>query len=230
MLSVVMATFNGGRFIHEQIASILPQLSVGDELIVSDDGSSDNTLQEIANFTDSRIRLVRNTGPHGVVPNFENALRMVKGDVVFLCDQDDVWAPNKVELCMKALEHSDLVVHDLLFVDSEGNRSAGGFFESRNSGSGFWKNLYKNSFMGSCMAFKKYILDFALPFPKDILWHDMWIGLVAERKGRTTFIPERLLYYRRHGSNVSPTGDKSSFTFMKQLQYRWSMLVNVLKI
>ncbi|MBO4333508.1 MAG: glycosyltransferase [Aeriscardovia sp.] len=229
MLSVVLAAYNGGIYIHDQIASILPQLSTGDELIVSDDGSSDNTMQVVAAFNDTRIKLVENKGPHGIVSNFESALRMVRGDIVFLCDQDDLWTPNKVQVCLKALENADLIVHDLMFLTADGCVSDVGFFKSRNSGPGFWKNLYKNGFMGSCMAFKRSVLDFALPFPKDILWHDMWIGLMAERKCKTLFIPEQLLYYRRHGDNASPTGDKSSFSLLKQLHYRWVMLKNALK-
>ena len=83
--------------------------------------------------------------------------------------------------------------------------------------------------MGSCIAFRRSVLDYALPFPKKVLWHDMWIGLVAERKGKTVFLPEQLMLYRRHGNNASTTGEESAFSFAKQLQYRWVMLVNVLK-
>lgn len=229
MLSVVLAAYNGGKYIQKQVASILPQLSEGDELIVSDDGSSDDTLQVLAEFCDSRIKVVQNTGEHGIVRNFENALRQVKGDYVFLSDQDDIWLPNKVEWCLKSLEHATLVVHDLKFLYADGTVSTEGFFKSHGSGPGFWKNLYKNSFMGSCIAFRRSVLDYALPFPKKVLWHDMWIGLVAERKGKTVFLPEQLMLYRRHGNNASTTGEESAFSFAKQLQYRWVMLVNVLK-
>lgn len=223
-----MATYNGEMFIKEQLSSILLQLSDGDEVVVSDDGSSDHTLDVVASFGDSRVKVVLNNGPHGVVPNFENALRATTGDVVFLADQDDVWPDNKVKVCLEALNGADLVVHDLKFMDADGNLSDNGFFESRHSKSGFWRNLYKNGFMGSCMAFKKEVKEYALPFPKGILWHDMWIGLMAECKGKTLFIPQQLLWYRRHGLNASPTGEHSSFPFSKQLQYRWRMFYNAI--
>ncbi|MCR5568377.1 MAG: glycosyltransferase family 2 protein [Paludibacteraceae bacterium] len=229
MLSVVLAAYNGGKYIKEQVASILPQLSVGDELLVSDDGSTDDTLQILASFNDSRIRVVHNKGKHGIVHNFENALSLVKGDFIFLSDQDDIWMPNKVERCVMALESAHLVVHDLNFMYADGTVTTEDFFKLHGSGPGFWKNLTKNCFMGSCMAFRRSVLDFALPFPENVLWHDMWIGLIAERKGKTVFLPEHLLLYRRHGDNASTTGEASAFSLMKQIHYRWVMLTNVLK-
>lgn len=107
MISVCMATYNGGRFIKEQIDSILPQLSQYDELIVSDDGSTDRTLEIIASYKDERIKVFHHqkTG-NKYYPtlkvcystnNFENALKQAKGDYIFLCDQDDIWEKNKVE-------------------------------------------------------------------------------------------------------------------------------------
>ena len=94
IVSVCMATYNGEKYIREQIDSILPQLSDSDELVISDDGSSDSTIDIIQGYNDRRIRLYHNTR-HGVTWNFENALRQSRGDVIFLADQDDVWKPGK---------------------------------------------------------------------------------------------------------------------------------------
>lgn len=228
MISVAMATYNGAKYIEAQLSSILPQLSAEDEVVVSDDGSSDDTLQRIASLNDVRIRVFSNEGKHGVVGNFENALKQTKGDVIFFCDQDDVWTPNKVEVCLKALQSADLVVHDLDFCDENGQVFGNGYFSIRNSGPGFFHNLYKNGFMGSCMAFTRRVKEAALPFPENILWHDMWVGLVAERKFNTVFLQDRLLRYRRHGNNASPTGESSDFSIGKRFSYRWTMLYNVL--
>ena len=225
MISVCMATYNGAKYIREQVSSILPQLGDGDELIVSDDGSTDDTLSVLKEFCDSRIRVFPNqTGRHGVVPNFENALRHAKGDIIFFSDQDDIWTKNKVEAMVKALQNADLVVHDALIMDKDGNVSDVNYFSLRPPHRGYWSNLYKNSFMGSCMAFRTSLLSKVLPFPKHILWHDMWIGLVASRVGSVKFINDKLLYYRRHGDNVSATGEKSTFSKRKQLEYRIQML------
>ena len=224
MISVCIATYNGGKYFKKQLDSILTQLGNIDEVIVSDDGSKDETIKVIDSFRDDRIKIYHNDGPHGVVPNFENALRHAKGDIIFFSDQDDIWAENKVEVMVKALEDADLVVHDALIMDKDDNVSDVNYYSLRPPHEGFWKNLYKNCFVGSCMAFRASLLPKVLPFPKHILWHDMWIGLMASKIGRVKFIDDKLLYYRRHGDNASPTGEKSTFSVGKQLEYRLQML------
>lgn len=223
-ISVCIATYNGEKYIKEQILSILPQLSVTDEIIVSDDGSSDKTLTIIESLNDARIKIIHNNLKHGFVSNFENAIRHAKGDYIFLSDQDDIWTTNKIEVCLRYLQITDLVVHNALLVNAQGEKSCIDFFSIRKSKAGYWKNLYKNSFIGCCMAFKSSLLNSILPFPKYILWHDMWIGLIAEKKGKTIFIPDILLYYRRHENNASPTSEKSSFSLLKKIFYRLQFL------
>lgn len=228
MISVCIATYNGEKYIKEQLLSILGQLSTDDEVVVSDDGSKDSTVSVISSLGDKRIKVFRNErGAHGVVPNFENALRQAKGDIIFLSDQDDIWREDKVEICLRQLKDYDLVVHNLQLIDSDGNvRRAADFdyFRYRNSSSGYWHNLKKNGYMGSCMAFRRSVLERSLPFPKHILWHDMWIGLIASKHGKTKFIDDKLLLYRRHGDNASPTSEKSSYTKLFQIKYRLQML------
>lgn len=223
MISVCIATYNGDKYIKEQICSILPQLSEVDELIVSDDSSKDDTLVILENMKDERIKIIHNTGKHGVVPNFENALKHSSGDIIFLSDQDDIWDGNKVKRCVDVLQDADLVVHNSRVVYEDGSHLDEDFFKLRHSRSGYWKNLFKNSFVGSCMAFRKEVKEYVLPFPKHILWHDMWIGLMVERHGKTKFIDDQLLYYRRHGNNASATSEKSSFSRWFQLKYRAQM-------
>lgn len=229
MITVCMATYNGGKYIREQAVSILGQLSCGDELVVSDDGSSDDTIEILEDLEDPRIRILRNDGRHGIVGNFENALRNARGEYIFLTDQDDLWLPGKVERCMEALGGHDLVVHDATITDGELSPIAGSFFELHGSGKGFWNNLRRNCYMGSCMAFRASVLEYTLPFPPNIAMHDMWIGLRCERKGSVEFIPEPLILYRRHGGNASATGEKSGFSIWRQLKYRMIMLKNVKK-
>ena len=223
MVSVCIASYNGCKYMKEQLISILSQLSCDDEIIVSDDGSCDGTLDIVSNMEDSRIKEVLNIEKHGVVPNFENAIKYASGDYIFLCDQDDLWVENKVKTCVEALQSVDLVVHNSLLMDGVGNVSDIDFFSLRKSTAGYWKNLYKNSFIGCCMAFRREILDYVLPFPEHILWHDMWIGLMVEKKGKTMFIEDKLLYYRRHDNNASATAEKSSFSFLFQIKYRLQM-------
>lgn len=224
MISVCVATYNGGKYISKQIDSILSQLSDCDEIIVSDDGSKDKTLDLVLNFHDKRIKIFKNTGKHGVVPNFENALIKAKGDIIFFSDQDDIWAEKKVQIMLNELKNADLVVHDALIMDKDDKVSDINYYSLRKPHTGYWKNLMRNCFVGSCLAFKKEMLPYVLPFPKHILWHDMWIGLMVSKKGKVKFINDKLLYYRRHGDNASATGEKSTFSRWKQLKYRLQML------
>ena len=112
MISVCMATFNGGKFIREQLESILSQLPPDAEIIIADDGSTDDTLLVVDSLNESRIRVLPAERHLGVIYNFERALRASKGEIVFLADQDDVWLPGKVEMCLAALNEADLVMHD----------------------------------------------------------------------------------------------------------------------
>ena len=224
MISVCIATYNGATYVKDQIASILCQLSADDEIIISDDGSTDDTIKILEAFHDTRVKIFHKKGQHGVVPNFENTLKHTSGDFIFFADQDDIWDEHKVARCLTVLKDADLVVHNAsVFYEIEEHQDED-FFQMRHSGSGYWKNLYKNSFMGSCMAFRKEVKEYVLPFPRHILWHDMWIGLMVEKKGKTKFIKDKLLYYRRHENNVSATSSKSTFSTWKMLKYRLQML------
>lgn len=221
MISVCMATFNGAQYINEQITSILAQLSVADELIISDDGSTDDTLFIIKNIADHRIFLIpQSLNKLGVVKNFERAISYAKGNYVFLSDQDDIWLPGKVEAVVTALNNSLLVVTDCNVVDADLKLIKPSFFDSRKSGAGILKNIIRNSYLGCCMAFHKSLLSDAMPMPANVPMHDMWLGLIAETKGKVCFLPRPLLLYRRHGNNVSPTAEKSDFSLYRKISYR----------
>ena len=227
MISVCLATYNGEKYIKEQLDSILCQLGGTDEVIVSDDGSSDRTLSIVAAYNDSRITVLNNKN-HGYVHNFENALKRVKGQYVFLSDQDDIWLPNKVEQCLLLLQRYVMVNHNSMLADGDGHPSGVDFFTQHRSKGGFWQTILRNSYSGCCMAFRKEILNFALPFPKNVISHDIWLGLIAEKKGETFFYDKPLIYYRRHGNNASSTSSKSQLSLWTQLKYRSYMLFHSL--
>lgn len=215
MISVCIAAFNGEKYIEEQILSVLGNLDSQDEIIISDDGSSDRTRRIVDDLAekDRRIRII--DGPRkGLIKNFENAIVHSKGDIIFLCDQDDVWKDNKVKMVLDILGNTDctLVMHDACIVDSNLRILGCSFFEFKKCKKGYWRNLIKNSYIGCCMAFKRSILDYAIPFPDNIPMHDQWIGLLSERVGKVEFCNEQLLLYRRHSNNASemthlPLGD-----------------------
>ncbi len=212
MISVCIATYNASSYVYDQINSILVQLAPEDEVIVSDDLSGDNTLAIITSINDQRIKIIEGTVRLGIIKNFERALYAAKGNLIFLSDQDDVWLPNKVNVCKTALNDHGLVVTDCKVVDSDLNHVAASFFALKNSKKGILRNIYKNSYIGCCMAFRRDLLQIALPFPANIPMHDIWLGLLAEIKGQVIFIPAPLVLYRRHDKNASLLASNNSFT------------------
>ena len=229
MISVCMATYNGEKFLRQQIDSILSQLSMEDELVISDDGSTDGTLDIIRGYADSRIKLYCNTQVKGVNGNFENALRHSKGDYIFLSDQDDVWLEGKVKSCVEGLRNAYCVVHDCKVVDTDLNVVKESFFTERKSGGGFWKNLYKNSYLGCCMAFRREMLEYALPYPHPLpVFQEGWIASLSAIKGIVVFLPIKGILYRRHDSNASSTSGKSDFSLKKKITYRMQLLYKLL--
>lgn len=169
MITVCIATFNGEKYIREQLNSILFQLSLQDEVIVSDDGSTDNTISIIKSFNDKRIKIIDGVYRHSPTLNFENALKEAKGDYIFLADQDDVWKDDKVKICLKWLQHYDCIISDAEVTDENLKITSPSLYQLMNIKSGRVYNiLYKNGYTGCCMAFTKRVKEAALPFPKDI--------------------------------------------------------------
>ncbi len=227
MISVCMATYNGAKYIEEQLSSILLQLKECDELIISDDGSSDYTCDIIQKMNDPRIKLIFNKGVHGYVGNFENAMKNAKGDYIFLSDQDDIWFSNKVKVLSESLQKSMLVVHDALLVDGNGNSLGKTYFSVMHQKCGFWANLFRPRYLGCCMAFRKEILDFVMPFPSYRRGHDYWIGCITSSKYPIEFLADVLIAYRRHEKNASTSSGKSEKGLYDRLEKRFNMLVLV---
>lgn len=232
MISVCMATYNGERFIKQQIDSILSQLSSDDELIISDDGSSDNTIKFISEYNDSRIKLLHHSekldvskckyakGFYLASSNFENALRVSKGDYIFLSDQDDVFSANKISVCMEELKKVDFVQHNFCLIDENGKLIDNNCFGNRRFSKGIFANLYKRPFVGCCMAFKRSVLNSVLPFPKYLIGHDLWIGVLACTLFNGKFIERELLQRRKHSNNVSPATSGSGNSLIFKIAYR----------
>ena len=203
--SVCLATYNGEKFIGTQVESILSQIGPEDEIVVSDDGSVDDTISILNSFQDKRIKVYFNTGNRNPVHNFENAIKRSSGDVVFLSDQDDIWIAGKVKKILEAFKRPNTlaVVSDAMIINDNEDVIMQSYFAVRKSGPGFFKNLYKNSFLGCTMAFRGTVKKYILPFPKNVPMHDEWIGLICSLHGKVTFLKEQLILYRRHDGNVT---------------------------
>lgn len=233
MISVCIATHNGEKYIKNQLDSILSQLSQDDEVIISDDGSTDGTLSVINKMIDSRIIVYQYNQPlltkHSheyVCRNFENALVHAKGDYIFLSDQDDEWLPNKVKMCLKDLENHDLVLHDFMHIDENENITLqlhyNGTFRPHNY------FLRAGKHYGCAMAFRRKVLDYALPFPKHLLLHDYWIGILSETLGSFYFEKDPLIRYRFHQQNTSQTNNSLKFKLTYRLQTLWFVFARVI--
>jgi hypothetical protein len=209
MVSVCMAAFNGEKYISQQLDSILTQLDKCDEVIVVDDASTDRTAEVVSGLNDPRIILLRRTENQGVVASFEQAIRSATGDILFLSDQDDIWAPNRVARTIEtfASNHDlDLIVSDVALINEDGSRSeADPQLRQWPFSSKLIPNLIANRFQGSAMAFRSSLLQAVLPFPKNLAFlHDAWVGARCAVTGKSVgYISEPLLFYRRHGRNLS---------------------------
>lgn len=230
-ISVCMATHNGERYIREQMESIISQLAPGDELIVSDDSSTDATLEIVRSLQEPRIRLYPGNTFFSPISNFEHALKQVTGDIILLSDQDDVWLENRVEHIRGKFRNPPhrwyLVVTDGMVVDEQEQVTHPSIFEIVGSGPGLLKNLWNNRYMGCCMAFTRELLEVALPFPRNLPMHDMWLGQLCERVGVTEFVPVPTILYRRH--EASQTEFKVRLRPWLQIRRRWWLAYHLLK-
>jgi len=210
-----MAAYNGEKYIKQQLDSILCQLDRDDEIVISDDNSTDRTVEIIKSYADTRIRIL-NANFRNFSKNFENALKNAQGDYIFLSDQDDVWLPDKYKRCLEILQKYDLVVTDSILVDEDLKEIEPSFFDCFSSGKGIIKNIYRGRYFGSCMAFRKNALKYSLPLPQPkAIAHDLWIGLVAEITGKVLFLKEPYLLYRRHENAISQLKNSKRSLYVK---------------
>ena len=204
MISVAMATYNGEKYIKKQLISVLKNISADDEIVISDDGSNDKTLDIIYSFRDQRIKVFKGEGK-GINKNFANAISKCNGYYIFLCDQDDYWYSNKISIVMDVFKRENcvLVVHDARIVNEKDEVIFDSFFDHRIMKKGIFNNWLKNCYHGCLMAFKKSIIDQILPIPSKGGFHDQWIGIIAEMTGEVYFLNKKLMDYYRRNDNAS---------------------------
>lgn len=237
MLSVCIATYNGAAYLRQQLDSILSQLGPTDEVILSDDGSTDDTLliaQEYAQRSATPIHIYNNVGDHGYVANFEHALSHAQGDYIFLSDQDDVWSPDKVRRMMSVLQsgQAGMVVSNASITDADLQITQPDYFAARGVYHGLLGNIFKFGYLGSCMAFTRDVLQRALPLPPrhDYCTHDNWLFLVAQATSRVVILREPLLFYRRHDGTSSTGALNAHKPWSFRIKYRLYLIRHLLNL
>ena len=221
MITVCMAVFNGEKYIRQQMESILCQIGPGDEVVMSDDGSTDHTVDIVKEMCDPRVRIIEGPRKHSATCNFAHAISMARGEYIFLSDQDDVWLPDKVAVMMKHLEKHACVVSDCYVTDESLNVTSASFMTliGRKT-SRLYNLLIHNAYSGSCMAFRREVAQLAMPFPARVAMHDLWIGNVAAFFFDVMFIPDRLIYFRRHSGTTSTAAGKSDKSLPRKIADR----------
>jgi hypothetical protein len=214
-IGVALCTYNGMAFVGEQIASIGRQSRRPDLLVVSDDGSTDDTVARVeAAASDAGIELRLLCGNRlGITQNFARAVAACDTDVIFLCDQDDCWLPHKCEAMMRVFESdpaAELVFTDARLVDDrlqdlgrsqfDTVRMTTSLRQRLQDAEAFAALLPRNVVTGATVAFRRRLLDLALPFVNGWL-HDEWLAILAAARGGLRLVPEPLVLYRQHGRN-----------------------------
>ncbi len=237
IIDILLPTYNGEKYIKEQIDSILTQTYKNIQLIISDDCSKDNTVQILQQYeNDNRVKIYKQENNLGVVKNIEFLLKKVEHKYYMLSDQDDVWLPQKVEKTMEALinENAELAFGDLEVVDQNLNTiypSFGDFMLLNRKIKKYINtnrlNYLYNCVTGCTLLAKKESIQEILPLPQKskYLIHDHWIGLILSLKGKVVYIPEKYIKYRQHENNQVGT-DKISHGF-KEIEQVRELFINV---
>jgi glycosyltransferase involved in cell wall biosynthesis len=215
-VSVALCVFNGERYLEQQVESLFHQSRRPDEIVVVDDASSDRSfaiLQALAARSTIPMRVHRNEANLGFRRNFERAMSLTRGDIIFLCDQDDFWEADKTQRCLRPFleDPAVMLVHtDAVLVDAELRSLNARLFDAlevtaserelEDRGLGYEVLLKRNIVTGTTAAVRRAVLERAIPFPDEWV-HDEWLALVASLMGRLVRIDAALVHYRQHGKN-----------------------------
>lgn len=208
-IDILMATYNGEKYLVEQLDSIINQTYHNWNLLIRDDNSTDKTLEIIQNYhkKDKRIKILKdNKGNLGIVRNFEELLKSSESEFIMFSDQDDIWVENKLDMYLKMIEkikNKGFMIHSdaILFDKNKSNILKDTFISKKAINKGL-ENVFFNYFVqGATILISKEIKNFILPFPKEVYLHDRYIHLISELFFERIFVNKALIYYRQHGDN-----------------------------
>lgn len=235
-ISIILPTYNGQKYLPQLLESIFNQAYRNYELIIVDDCSTDDTFNIVRKYAsgDKRLKLIRNQHNLGINANFEKGVREAKGDIIFLCDQDDIWDVDKVQRMVSLLDNGfDLVYCDLRTINSEDEITARSFHKVIGTDRLYSKSLsqyllFRNVTNGCSICFRKDVVDKIIPFPKFMIY-DWWIMLIASLNYKVGYINEPLMAYRLHDNNAVglPTLEKTNEEKLEGIQQEINRLNNL---
>lgn len=205
LVSVAICTYNGAPFLEKQLDSICRQTYKNIELIVVDDGSTDETINILNRYVENfNLKLYRNEHKLGFIKNFEKAVSLCSGDYIALCDQDDIWSEEKIATLLEAIQDNMFAYSDAELIDDQDNSLNKNVSDIINPivTNNTLPLFFSNSASGNTILFRKELLQLALPFPESI-YHDWWLFYIAATKGSITYVPKPLVKYRQHANNVT---------------------------
>ncbi|MBE0498207.1 MAG: glycosyltransferase family 2 protein [Campylobacterales bacterium] len=211
-ISIAMTTFNGEKFLQEQLESLLNQTYSNIEILICDDCSTDGTLNILSLYKHVvNLKYIQNKKRLGVAKNFEKVLSLCCGDYIALADQDDIWEKDKIQVLYENIGDALLIHSDAKLIDQNNNVLSESYFLKSNKK--LRKNLHEyffdNDVTGCTALFKKELLEPALPFPANVAVHDWWLAICASKHGKIKYLDRPLIAYRQHQHNQIGAADSS---------------------
>jgi glycosyltransferase involved in cell wall biosynthesis len=205
LVSIVVACYNGINFLEQQLNSLDTQEYPNLEVIIVDDASTDGSYECLTDYvaTRSNYRLIRNETNHGLVATFDKAINLARGDYIALCDQDDIWFPNKIQQLMSNIDESWLIHSDANLINQHGVVFQGSYFAScKHEISSYAQYLIENNVTGcTCLFRKKLLVVIDNHFPQGVTVHDRILAILAAKINGIKYLNQVLMSYRQHSAN-----------------------------
>ncbi|MGI4750978.1 MAG: glycosyltransferase family 2 protein [Janthinobacterium lividum] len=227
LISVALCTYNGEKYIEEQLHSILNQTYQNLEIIIVDDCSTDNTWAIIKSYAtkDTRIKYFKNNENIGFNKNFEKAISLTSGDFIALSDQDDIWKPFKLELLLKNIDDNWLIFSNSSYINENGDPANKDLLQNFSLIQKSYKSILLHNWVtGHTTLFTRKLLNYIMPFPESG-FYDWWIGFVAIYHHKITYLDKVLTFYRAHTNSVIQKELQMSYRKYKKYQLNSTIMM-----
>ena len=235
LVSVAMCTYNGEKYLKEQLDSIINQKYKNIEIIITDDCSNDNTISIIKQYQKKhkQIKLYKNQKNLGFIKNFEKAISLCQGDYIALADQDDIWKKDKIKNFVKDISNNILIYSDAIIINEEGEEQNHFLVSPKKNlikGNNNKAFLFNNCISGNTLMFKKELIPHILPIPDKVSFHDIWIAFVASTYGKITYTDRSFTLYRRYSEQITSKRKNDYKNFLQRLKEKEKIKLKDIKI